>query len=387
MFRLFIGIAFVTISNISIGQTNFTTIEAGDYGICEHWENDVCAPIIIDYGDTVFINHDMLLIKSLEVRGVLIVDEEATLTSTKMLFVTTTGELITDGDLSIDDEIHIDGKWYNNGYSDGYLVHSDGYICNTGTIEIDEGQVFDLHGTTMECGGLIIACEVRIHENTSTGNNAILTDVNVCCLTGVPTVNYSSGILTNFNTDICSVMLSVEINSFQALELDGQVVLEWSTLSEVNNDYFMIMRSSDGVEYEIIGEVAGVGNSSALENYRFIDKAPLLGQSYYQLVQVDFDGQKCKSSAVSIVYRPEVLIKVFPNPTKENAYLELYISYDVVVSIEIYNLKGQLVSNQTEELSKGDNRIVLRTADLIKGEYLIKVNLSDKQIVKSLIKL
>lgn len=89
-----------------------------------------------------------------------------------------------------------------------------------------------------------------------------------------------------------SCALPVELAAFSAKvsENNREVNLEWSTASELNNDYFTIERSADGLVWEDITSVDGAGTSSELNSYFGADHFPLAGTSYYRVKQTDFDG-------------------------------------------------------------------------------------------------
>ena len=78
------------------------------------------------------------------------------------------------------------------------------------------------------------------------------------------------------------------------------VILNWTTASELNNDYFTIERSKDAVEFQPIKFVEGAGNSNSILNYEIIDVNPFLGTSYYRLKQTDFNGKYSFSNIVSV---------------------------------------------------------------------------------------
>ena len=59
--------------------------------------------------------------------------------------------------------------------------------------------------------------------------------------------------------------------------------------SELNNDYFEVLRSNDGINWEQIAQVSGAGTTKE-NNPTFTDEAPKQGENYYQLNQVDYDG-------------------------------------------------------------------------------------------------
>jgi hypothetical protein len=114
-----------------------------------------------------------------------------------------------------------------------------------------------------------------------------------------------------------SSTLPIELISFDAYLTNGTVALEWQTASELNNDYFTIERSSNGVDFEPIMNVDGAGNSNHIINYFETDYSPLAGTSYYRLRQVDFDGTETFSE-MKTIKTYDVLateMNLYPNPT------------------------------------------------------------------------
>lgn len=95
---------------------------------------------------------------------------------------------------------------------------------------------------------------------------------------------FKSWTLSNFNQP-----LPVELVEFKGSCINGLVRLEWTTASELNNDYFLVERSMDLSQWEVIGQVDGSGNSVAPINYSFVDETSG-GTAYYRLRQVDLDG-------------------------------------------------------------------------------------------------
>ncbi len=123
------------------------------------------------------------------------------------------------------------------------------------------------------------------------------------------------------NNNSGSNPLPVELLSFDATLEDGQVLLEWKTASEINNDFFEIQRSENGNDWTVIGEIDGNGTSNEIISYSFIDEDPIFGKSFYRLKQVDFDGQFEYSNVVSIdnvFVGNRMQVNLFPNPTSAN---------------------------------------------------------------------
>jgi len=95
--------------------------------------------------------------------------------------------------------------------------------------------------------------------------------------------------------------LPIELLSFEGTVIDSRnVLLELSTASEQNNDYFIIERSIDGYNWTQIKNIDATGNSNIKINYTTIDKSVPRTIVYYKLSQVDFDGVSEEFSPISV---------------------------------------------------------------------------------------
>lgn len=140
-----------------------------------------------------------------------------------------------------------------------------------------------------------------------------------------PQVNRTSLPLTAINndafyissTDGTNTPLPVELVSFNAVVEGDAVKLEWSTASELNNDFFVVERmsaSNTGIE---IGRVNGQGTVQTSHTYSLYDENPQPGLNYYRLRQTDFDGTFTYSKIISVYVKDTDNSKglnVYPNP-------------------------------------------------------------------------
>lgn len=94
-------------------------------------------------------------------------------------------------------------------------------------------------------------------------------------------------------------VLPVELGFFSGISSELGNVLNWTTLAEVNNEQFIIEKSFDGVNFEMLGAVMGVGKSVNINEYSYLDfnenKA-----CFYRLKQVDYDGAFEYSKIISL---------------------------------------------------------------------------------------
>ncbi|MDX2003591.1 MAG: DUF2341 domain-containing protein [Chitinophagales bacterium] len=177
----------------------------------------------------------------------------------------------------------------------------------------------------------------------------------------------------------------------ELLSFDGEyqpeknaVRLYWNTEVEVNNDYFIIQRSEDGVEYTDISRVPGAGNSTLPLSYETFDNDPLRGTTYYRLVQYDFDGKFAMFDpiAITVVDRTADHFKVYPVPSTGVLNLELKSkAHDI--SVIVYDMNGSIIQtfgfNNELEVFKG--KIDL-TGKVASGQYFIRIMADGEEMVK-----
>ena len=168
----------------------------------------------------------------------------------------------------------------------------------------------------------------------------------------------------------CAAVLPVELLDFSYTLSDGLVQLDWSTGSENGADYFAIQRFNSSLStWETLEELTAIGYSSQLVNYTFIDEHPIIGESYYRLVQVDFDGTEDISEVLSV--SREVSDDLVVN--------SVVGSKVVIVNSSIAGDKTyELVSNTGAIVVNGEFSGMYETldfSDFSEGIYVLKVSI------------
>jgi hypothetical protein len=184
-----------------------------------------------------------------------------------------------------------------------------------------------------------------------------------------------SGFSLNWNltagASLNCIVLPVELISFDAKPKDDNVVLNWSTASEINNNYFKVEKSIDAKYWEGFQIVSGAGNSTVQNDYMTIDDSPSPGINYYRLMQVDFDGTIAYSPTVAVEINSSNVFYVMPNPALDKAELVFGNSGKQKLQLTIYNMQGNPVSRETITPERGLNKHELSISDLDKGMYYI----------------
>ncbi|WP_070137184.1 T9SS type A sorting domain-containing protein [Crocinitomix algicola] len=173
--------------------------------------------------------------------------------------------------------------------------------------------------------------------------------------------------------------LPIELISFKATPENNWINLEWITGSELNNDFFTIEHSTDGINWEKIEEIKGAGNSNKRISYSTYDYNSVYGTNYYRLKQTDYDGKFEYSDIQAVnLNSSNGSFMVYPNPA--NSIITLS-SEDNINHIEVYSALGELVMIQDFNGYSSQNRIDI--SSLENGLYIIKTNIGSQKFTKN----
>ncbi len=170
--------------------------------------------------------------------------------------------------------------------------------------------------------------------------------------------------------------LPIELISFDAIAEDDVVNLTWQTATEINNDYFEIERSANGVDFEFVTKTMGAGNSNTILNYQAVDNAPLNGISYYRLKQVDFDGTTTYSELklVNRISDLDINISVFESVITIN-YGEAADRY----AVSLFDMEGRMVYDNQDDVIANQTVQHQLSSKLASGIYLLRITGQNSQ--------
>jgi len=172
----------------------------------------------------------------------------------------------------------------------------------------------------------------------------------------------------------CNLLsLPIELLDFTAEINDhNSVDIFWSTASETNNKTYTIERSQDGENYSLLNQTNGAGTSSGVHNYRTLDQYPFKGTSYYKLSQTDYNGETrvCGITAVNNSNSIQELA-IDPNPVTSSSRISFNSAYTGTLHLQIFDLSGRKMSDQSIEVAKGANRKLINTENIPSGMYFV----------------
>jgi len=189
-----------------------------------------------------------------------------------------------------------------------------------------------------------------------------------------------------FHVMVSPVVLPIILNSFTATLDNNKVILNWSTNVEQNNKYFTIEHSTDGSNFQVLGNVDGAGNSNVVKNYTLTDFVPVEGVNYYRLSQTNTDGRKTIFETKKVNYRNNksfgcTIINQYPNTIK----LVVSSIKEDNITVRIIDMSGKEILTKMYALTAGNNS---KDIELQAGAYIVTVTnvagerISNKVIVK-----
>ncbi|MHA4812609.1 T9SS type A sorting domain-containing protein [Flavitalea flava] len=185
------------------------------------------------------------------------------------------------------------------------------------------------------------------------------------------------------------VVLPIELTDFTATlsANNQQVAIHWATSQEVNNKYFILQRSADGQKYTDQDTVPA-SLTSGPNQYNYIDYAPLGGDNFYRLMQVDLDGKTTISGVrkVTIALVDGTAFRLGPNPTRNILTLNLTGGETGNLEISLTDLQGRVLKNWKSTKQGYGWEQVVDVSFLARGNYFIRVQGTTTRIVKQFVK-
>lgn len=222
-------------------------------------------------------------------------------------------------------------------------------------------------------GGAMVACNdgnTNVIVNTTVQDNEVYIVV-------ISTENEGT---FSIESTINATALPVELVSLNAVANNRNITINWTTLSETNNNGFELQRSLNAKDFEVISWIEGANNSNENIDYKYIDIDISQGiKYYYRLRQIDMDGKSEYSNIVDATIAHDTrAFGVYPNPSTGTFYLN---GVDQGVDYIIYDKLGKTVAKGT--VGTENSPIVLNNID--NGVYQIAIYSKETSLVKPLI--
>ncbi|MDD3629855.1 MAG: hypothetical protein PHF55_02345 [Bacteroidales bacterium] len=194
----------------------------------------------------------------------------------------------------------------------------------------------------------------------------------------VPPAGYQGGFYTWILVDKAHP-LPVTLLYFKVYCVGKYVALKWETASEINCDYYLVERSSDGISWEPVAYIQGAGNSNEVFTYSWADNYDSKGTAlYYRLTQFDYDGE----------YQVLGIQSILCNAAADDSWITINtdIFNNILINftategepyeIKVFNLLGELMYFQSGNVANSIEQFVISTYGWTSSIYLVDVRSS-----------
>jgi hypothetical protein len=215
--------------------------------------------------------------------------------------------------------------------------------------------------------------------NTATsGYNGSLLFDNSAGITSFSQVVFVNGIID----------LPVELIQFNAVRQNAdEVLLNWATATEINNQGFQLERMLEGeTSFKEIAWVDGKGNSVITNHYQYTDENSTLETSYYRLKQVDFDGTVTYSEIRAVDGESSGKYmdwKIYPNPVEA----ELHVTFKQLpkqitsATFSIFSVDGKRLYQSERTITSNQTIVFDAVKDLNAGTYMLSIETNEEEIL------
>ncbi len=270
-----------------------------------------------------------------------------------------------------------------------YTADNPVYYCLTATTANPSIEITNIvcnNGTsgTAQFAAYTNCSSLNVNTTTSTdfkgcaaGSGTVtLTTSNIAAnSTFILVVDGNAGDVCKWNFNYLGV-LPVQMVDFYVKSASNNNVVFWNTTQEINNAFFIVERSADGVHFEEIGRVEGNGTSNEFNSYKLVDNKPIT-LAYYRIVQVDINGKMTTSQLYKVertMTVPVIITSVYPNPIgNESLSYTIKLKERSNIQSTLIDMTGKLMIEKTIAAEAGLVNFEMDTHSLASGIYFLQV--------------
>ena len=192
----------------------------------------------------------------------------------------------------------------------------------------------------------------------------------------VPPAGYQGGFYTWILVDKAHP-LPVTLLYFKVYCVGKYVALKWETASEINCDYYLVERSTDGISWEGVAYIQGAGNSNEISTYSWVDNFDSKGKAlYYRLTQFDYDGE------YEVLGTQSILCNAADDDhwitINTDIFNFILINFTATegepYEIKVFNLLGELMYFQSGTVENSIEQFIIPTYGWASSIYLVDVS-------------
>jgi hypothetical protein len=183
--------------------------------------------------------------------------------------------------------------------------------------------------------------------------------------------------------------LNAELVSFNGYHNNGVNRLYWETQTEVESSHFIVERSLNSFDWEVLGIVNGAGTSDQPLNYTLDDPNPNYPLNYYRLKHVNYSGEITLYRTISLsgmVETNDWISAAFPNPaTSELSFIHNDPDLTEPLNLEIISNVGQVVYSEVIALPDKIQGHTINLNNMAQGMYTLRIRKGERQYIERVV--
>ncbi|HRX27923.1 MAG TPA: T9SS type A sorting domain-containing protein [Saprospiraceae bacterium] len=169
--------------------------------------------------------------------------------------------------------------------------------------------------------------------------------------------------------------LPIQLASINAKNMGDYNMIEWTTQSEIENQYQEIQKSYDQKNWESLERIMANGNSLNEKHYQVVDNKPK-HITYYRHLSKDLDGKSQVSNIIAVemaLGTRDLVERIFPNPTSNSITVDFVSISDQVITVELFDITGKIIYQEKYGVNIGSNKLNLDMSQLSSGVYMLRL--------------
>ncbi len=198
----------------------------------------------------------------------------------------------------------------------------------------------------------------------------------------------TTGISTWWTLASNSNPLPVDLLSFSATCQNNEALINWSTASQLNNDFFTVEKSSDANRWVTLIKAKGEGTVHTVTHYEIKDTELNGNLIYYRLSQTDFNGSTAILKTIAVKGCGTKSVELVDYTFLQNQLaLNLFSANQSSLEIMLADINGKILARKMQTSEPGINKLVIDCSTISNGIYFIRIKSENQWISKKIIKL
>ena len=156
----------------------------------------------------------------------------------------------------------------------------------------------------------------------------------------------SSSMVANVPANSGCAVLPLKWLYFNGYTENENIILNWATINETNNNYFTIENSKEGITYEVLTVINAKAKDDKSENkYTFKVNYPN-NSGFYRIFQTDKNGVKNYYKTIQIKSKESKYLTVKNFTLGNSIYVKTENSTEGNATLNLYDLVGKKIASQ-----------------------------------------